>query len=77
MFTIKARAYPLVYINTASSRQEGSPAGPWCTRFARAVRAVALQYCGHESRIWCISLPHGTLHVVKCISGVTIGYSST
>ena len=39
---IRSNDRVLAYINTASSRQEGALTGPWCSRFARTVRAVAL-----------------------------------
>ena len=64
---IRSNDRVLVYINTACSRQEGSLTGPWCSRFARMVRAVALWHCGYAARIRRISLPQGTIYVYECI----------
>jgi hypothetical protein len=38
-----------------------------CSHYARTVRAVALQYCRYAGKMWCISLPQGTVYVDKCI----------
>ena len=37
---IRSNDRVLVYTNTASSRQEGSLTGLWCSHYARMVRAV-------------------------------------
>ena len=64
---IRSNDRVLDYTNTASSRQEGSLTGLWCSHYARAVRAVALQHCRYAGKIWRISLLQGSVYVDKCI----------
>ena len=63
---IRSNDRVLVYINTASSRQEGSLTGPWCPYYACSL-ASDHQISVLAGRIWCVSIPYTEFFQDRCI----------